>query len=364
MLKSLKIENCMCHKKSTIKFHKGVNMFVGLSEHGKSAIFNSLYKVMTNRPLGDEWRSWWGGDSKIKLKLDNGTVVYEKSKETNEKGQYTLITEDKETPFDAVGTTVPQDIIDVLRIDRKVNIQKQLERGVPIFLISESPGDVAKFFNKVAGLYKIDETRAAGKVDLKSTEQKYNTIEATIKEKKKDLKKYESVDSLLVKIERAEKIEKTIKENKTKEHAIINYLNDIDNLEYLIKEKENKLKTEEKIDKALKIQKEIKKIDLKRKDINFRLNNIKVSKNVIKKYQRNLKVSPKANKALKLLETVNTNKSKLITLQGQFNRLNLIITKIDSLRNAYKQVSNKFNSSMPRYCPLCGGGTGLLKHND
>jgi exonuclease SbcC len=344
----------MCHKKNIIEFHQGVNMFIGLSEHGKSAIFNSLYKVMTNRPLGDEWRSWWGGDSVIKLNLDKNSIIYEKSKKTNEKGQYTLINkEEDETTYDAVGTTVPQDIIDLLKIDRKINIQKQLERGVPIFLISESPGDVAKFFNKVAGLYKIDETRAAGKTDLKSTEQVYITIEAALKEKKDDLKKYDNVDSLMGMIKEAEKKGETINVNNNKRHTIMTHLDEIIGLRELIKEKEGVLKTENKIDEAINLKKEIKETEEQRIKIDYKLKQTRISKHKINKYQRSLKVSPKINKAVGLLETFNLSKSKLGVLNRQFIGLNSVITKIDTLHHTLSETALEFNKLMPEVCPLC-----------
>ncbi len=355
MLKSLIIENCMCHKKSIVKFHKGVNMFIGKSEHGKSAIFNSLYKVMTNRPLGDEWRSWWGGDSKIKLNLGDCNIVYEKSKKTKEKGQYTLINNEcEETSFDAVGTTVPQDIVDILKIDRKVNIQKQLERGVPIFLISESPGDVAKFFNKVAGLYKIDETIKAGKEDLKITENEYDTIKETITEKKVSLKQYNNVEMLLSKVTKAEKIKRKIDEGEYKVNTITVYLDNIHRLNKNIKQKENKLKTKDKINKALNISEHMESLNMEIFGIENNLEKIENSNHKIKKHTKNLKTVPKINEALKLVQKIKTNKVKLTALNHLNYTLNLTITKVDTLSISLKQTTVKFNKLMPTKCPLCG----------
>ena len=358
MLKSLRIKNCMCHENTNINFHKGMTVFIGKSEHGKSAIFNCLYKVMTNRPLGDEWRSWGGGDSLIELKAEKDVIVYKKGKSTQDKGIYTL----NDTDFQAVGTTVPEEITNVLKIDRKVNIQKQLERGVPIFLISESPGDVAKFFNKVSGLYKIDETIDAGKVDLKKTEKGYNLIKEQIEEKELELKKYQNVESLLLKITKAEKLEKEITQKKDLNHFIDGNLTTIEHLKVSIQEKENKLEVKSKINEATKTELKILKISKQTSDIENHLKLIKTKSTKIKKYQKKLKVSPKINKAFSLLKTINQIKSNLSVLDKQFTRLNLIITKTDTIGTALIIVALKFDKLMPGICPLCGENTSY-EHN-
>jgi len=140
--KSLTLKNWLCYKKAVFNFHPGVNMIIGPTDHGKSAMMDALHKVITNRPMGDEFQSWWGGETYIGLKLDNSLIRYKKEKQATY--QIKNLDTKKVITFTAFRATVPQEITDLLRMDRKINIQKQLEKKAPIFLLSENPADIAR----------------------------------------------------------------------------------------------------------------------------------------------------------------------------------------------------------------------------
>ena len=48
MIKSLHIQNFQSHKKTTLKFHKGINVVIGQSDSGKSAIIRALNWTINN----------------------------------------------------------------------------------------------------------------------------------------------------------------------------------------------------------------------------------------------------------------------------------------------------------------------------
>ena len=56
-LKSLSLENFESWESGFFEFHPGVNIFVGLSDTGKSAVLRALRLLMENKPTGDEYRS-------------------------------------------------------------------------------------------------------------------------------------------------------------------------------------------------------------------------------------------------------------------------------------------------------------------
>lgn len=156
MLTSLEINNFQSHKKSMLEFSTGMNVIVGRSDGGKSAIIRALRLVVENRPSGEAYRSNWGGDTSVTVTTQEGDVVTRKK--TNTKNSYTL----NETEFVAFKQDVPVEIQKALRIT-DLNIQSQMDSP---FLLSMSAGFAAVHFNKCGGLSIIDKSNAAIQRDI------------------------------------------------------------------------------------------------------------------------------------------------------------------------------------------------------
>lgn len=145
MIEKLTLKNFQSHKHSELEFAPGLNAIIGQSDSGKSALLRALRWIVTNRPSGDAFRSDWGGDTEATVQMAEGSITRYK----NDSGNGYLLEGSK---FQAIGTGVPDEIINTLAID-DVNIQQQLDRP---FLLDDSPGEVAQHFNRVARLDKID----------------------------------------------------------------------------------------------------------------------------------------------------------------------------------------------------------------
>jgi len=145
MITSLQISNFQSHKKTHLDFLPGVNAITGESDSGKSAIFRALLWVATNRPSGESFRSNWGGDTEVELKMDGGIVTRTRGKGVN---QYVL----NGQVMEGIGVDVPAEVAKLLDL-REVNIQHQLDSP---FLLSETAGEVARQLNAIANLDIID----------------------------------------------------------------------------------------------------------------------------------------------------------------------------------------------------------------
>ncbi len=182
-LKQLIIWNFQSHKETRVNFGPGVNAIIGQSDSGKTAILRALYWVLLNVPQGDDYRSDWGGDTEVTIKLSNGTRITRRK--TASKNQYMLQERgEEEMIFTSFGREVPDEIQRAHNISDR-NIQQQLD---PPFMLCETEGEVAKILNQVADLSIIDTSlsRADAKVrecmaDIKATgeslEGAYETLE-------------------------------------------------------------------------------------------------------------------------------------------------------------------------------------------
>lgn len=163
MLKTLKIENFQSHERTELHLHPGVNVICGRTDGGKSAILRAVRWVIENRPQGDEFRSWWGGDTKVAL-LTTDDVRVERGKGKSSNWYDLNIDEDDPLHFEAFGPSVPNEIIQALKLT-DVNFQWQHDRA---FLLSESAPEVARRLNKVARIEDIDAATTRGEAEKRA----------------------------------------------------------------------------------------------------------------------------------------------------------------------------------------------------
>lgn len=175
MIKSIELKNFQSHKDTRLDFHPGVNVIVGSSRSGKTAILRALNWNRYNKPAGLAFNSYWNRDKK-KQPIDafSSTVEFEDvSIDRNRSSELNgYISEDKR--YEALGQGIPEDVETLWNMS-EVNIQKQFDTP---FLISESAAEVARFFNKTIHLDKID-------VVLSNTESKRRKINSSILENSK-----------------------------------------------------------------------------------------------------------------------------------------------------------------------------------
>jgi exonuclease SbcC len=197
-IRSIHIGNFQSHKKSELDFHEGVNVIVGSSDSGKSAILRALRWVLQNRPTGESFRSNWGGQTDVTLVIDKGMEVVRLRNDTT--NGYRLGT----SGFDAIKTEVPQEIQQVLNMD-DTNCQWQHD---PPFLLTKTAGEVAAFFNRIARLDQIDKSTANVNSAIREIEQDVKHKEKDLEADQEKLKQFEPLERLEAEVEVLEELEK------------------------------------------------------------------------------------------------------------------------------------------------------------
>ncbi len=164
MITSIRLANFQSHKDTRLELHPGVNSIVGSSDSGKTAILRALYWAFNNRPVGTAFVSHWNrnksGDpvnpTAVSVSSADGwTVTRSRTKSFN---GYSI--EDNNRPateLEAVGTDVPNEVAARFNLT-EVNFQRQMDAH---FLLSETSGEVARFFNRIIRLDLIDRTLTA-----------------------------------------------------------------------------------------------------------------------------------------------------------------------------------------------------------
>lgn len=198
MINRIHIKNFQSHKESDLKLHPGVNIIVGSSDSGKTAVLRALKWLVWNRPGGDSFRSSWGGETKVTMYTEDEHGI----SRTKDKGvnQYALDAE----VFNAFGTDVPKEVKEILNIS-DINLQQQMDSP---FLLTSSPGEVAKHFNKIAHLDQIDTGLQNLQKWIREAESGRKYVSDYIDIVQEHLLKLKYLDDLEVDIESLEQVKK------------------------------------------------------------------------------------------------------------------------------------------------------------
>lgn len=342
MIKSIYLQNFQSHKDTTLEFSEGVNIIVGSSDSGKTAILRAIKWLTTNRPLGDAFRSNWGGETSVTLITDSDTIT--RSKDKAEK--YHL----NDTLFTAFKTEVPIEIIKALNMS-EINLQQQLDAP---FLLTESPGAVASHFNKVANLDKIDLAQSNIK---KWTNQLTNDVankSADIAQKEEELTTFDYLEKFEIDVEVLEEKEKQRIILSNNAYKLQVKIDDLDELTTLIEKEEEILTLESLLSKVLeKIENkeklkdtcvdlihflhEIEKVEVELDMMSELLSIEDPLLEILSKYEeRKILVGQQAG-LYRLMRNIQIGDKELIEAEDRYDKLH-----------------TKFADEFPDICPLCG----------
>lgn len=345
MIKSVKIKNFQSHRKTFLEFDKGVNVIVGATDSGKSAIIRALRWLVWNRPTGDAFCSTWGGNTHVSVETETHKIARNKGKENNY-----VVQQNNEEPieFKAFGTGTPTEVQEVLNIN-EINLQQQLDKP---FLLSDSPGQVAGFFNKIAGIDLIDSSIKSIQKEIRATTQNIVSLKGILDDETEELKKYDNLDTIETEIERLEKL-------KRKEVGLVRRGRELFALVYNLKEIDeeiaeiNKLRKYEKRVDSLIAKIEQRNILLaKRNGLNFLISKYEKQGEKLAEYGKLMALDKQLTPILQNIAKKGLLQGKLATLKGwvgKYNRLTDSITQ-----TGLKQAELNKQYSEIEICPFCG----------
>lgn len=356
MIESVSIQNFQSHKNTTLQFCNGVNVIIGSSDSGKSAIIRALNWVINNRPTGDSFRSSWGGDTSVFVLLgDRGVERIKTDKDNLYRITYDIeaammgavdVTED----FRAIGTDVPKEVQTILRFD-PLNIQYQMDAP---FLLSWSSGEVARILNSVTKLDDIDRALSGiesrrrrvasdlnSKSDLLDQAQARLMQFANLPELENKMKKLVMISNDLDKLTKESALITGLIGSIEETNAQLNAFSDLDKIENKFQELRGiKDALTSDIQKVTSIQDILEKVA----DVEFK----------IEACDSILSVSSKVDEAVQVLEEISNAKKKYEVLSGLISNIHTITDSIDSTAECLDIYQKEFDDLMPDTCPLCG----------
>lgn len=374
------LENFQSHKYSELEFDNSLNVIVGPSDEGKSAIIRGVKWALFNEPSGDYFIREGESECSVTLIFSDKTKI--KRYRSKSKNLYYLYdSHGKETIFEGFGTKVPNEIIESINIKEiyldgkqsaSVNISDQLDGP---FLLSEKTSIRANAIGRLVGVHYVDEAVSDTLKDIRNLNLiKKNTLEQ-LDTNEEELKKYDYLDELGNTINRLEYMANSIKEHEikvkrltlistkldnlikdiTETQSILTQLNKIDYIDDIINKLNDKISAYIYISNKLKSLSDIKKstyynynIINKTNDLEYiQLNSYKLEKDVrnmaklenlnyrFKFIKRNIDYNKKIYEELENIHLVSDN---IIVIDNQYQKLETFKAIKNNITEIHKRI--------------------------
>ncbi|MDO5716697.1 MAG: AAA family ATPase [Tissierellia bacterium] len=330
-IQSIELHNFQSHENTFLEFHPGVNVIVGASDVGKSAIIRALKWVFFNEPRGDFFMRHGTNSVSVKITYSDGTTICRK-REKNFNG-YEITRNGETEKYQGFGIDVPQEVKDITGVEKfalaeddqfTVNFQSQLEGT---FLLSETASKKAKAIGAISGVNIIDEaTRKAIRLQdgAKSRKKDLETEKETLEKRLLDFSKVDEdrkrLNELSDWFQVLEKKDKTSNEYK---HLLKEY---VYTLEFI--ERGNKY-----LEKFVGLDEyETSFYDLQKKYNTYTmLNNLKDNKTRVEKEENHLTILKEQLKHIPQIENVSGN---LERITSNYRQLTTSKCHFDSINHA------------------------------
>jgi len=344
MLKSLHLKNVQSHKDTYLEFSPGVNIIIGPSDSGKTAILRALRWLIWNRPQGDVIRRRQGGETSVEVVLDDEIVV--KRIKDNKQDQYVL----NDYVFKAFKSEVPEEVLKALNID-VINLQRQLDAP---FLLSETPGVVAQHFNRVANLDVIDVSLQRINSEIRELSQNLKFYEQEKTKLTSELEQYDYVDKLSMEVEVLEELGKANTDLRSKLGNLSRIIHTISHNEEEIEKMSYVVEIEGLLNNVLDRISEHEAMKERLERLKGILAKIE-STNEQMKYERTLvSMEGSLSAIISDIQKVEELHEHLMEFEEKIAEIENVESEIERYEMMVKEKMELFEREMPDVCPLCG----------
>jgi len=361
-IKKLFLRNFQKHSKLDLSFSNDVNILYGASDCGKSCIRRAIEWNLFSESISGI-RKEGSKQTSVNIIFDNGIELERiKSASIN---RYILRKNGEEKVYDAIGRSMPEEILDVINIkpitidDQEINlnISRQLD---PPFLLGKiySGSFRMKLFNKLTGNDLLDKVLKSFSKDLRQinideknyTEQlendkiKFETVdkEYEIKQKQYDILNYK-FNKLKKKQERLDKLNELIEKITEIRSDKMSVNTDLDNIQDIDINIVTTLKAQiDRYSKLVDLKNILKTTKIEQKDISSDLTKII-------DYSPNMDDLRGKIKRLDTLKLI-SNRVKSINMDKKSETVELeeVTKNLEKSEIQYKQIFDKLD-----ICPIC-----------
>ena len=195
-IKQVKLINFQDHKETTVDFTEGVNLIVGSSDAGKSAILRAVNFVFQNDLRGNSFIRVGTTECSVTIVFSDGVEITRvKSTDVN---NYILKDENEELHvFSKVASTVPEQIQKYLGnppLDDKKRPIAYADQMANLFLVDLNSSDLPRTLSELTGIQHLQTAAETLGKNARSFDRSIKERNDKIKKLNDDLVQYQYVD--------------------------------------------------------------------------------------------------------------------------------------------------------------------------
>lgn len=161
-IKQVQLHNFESHKDTVMDFDDGLNIIIGTSNFGKSAIFRGILWATDNSPLGNDFITKGEKDCFVRVTYSDGSYI-ERGRTQKESGYYTTCdsTGVKNT-YKGFANNVPVEVDNIhqmpkVQITKDINVHLNCSSQFePPFLMTATPAVKASAIGRITGTHIVD----------------------------------------------------------------------------------------------------------------------------------------------------------------------------------------------------------------
>ncbi len=217
---AVRLENFQSHLDTYIEFSEGLNVIVGQSDSGKTAILRGIRWVLYNQPRGTDFIRIGADFVRVTVKFDHSlTIIRER---TSSKNRYIIRNGEDELILEGFGVHVPKEVLEAhgmshLRIDQDTELAIHLSQQLDgPFLLEQTNVARAKTLGRISGAHYLDMAIRDTTKDLSQLNQRVRQEEVEIERLQEKLERYEQLDQMKKQLDLSEQKLTVLKANDEK----------------------------------------------------------------------------------------------------------------------------------------------------
>lgn len=363
MIKSIKIRNFQALSNLELELSPRVNVIHGQSDSGKTAVIRALNWVIDNKPNGFEFRRDPRKNQQGKKPLGKkvGTecsIVIEEGEITRLRNEATgedafngyILPDDSER--EALKGEVPEEVSRLLNISR-YNIQMQHD---PIFMLTDSPGEVARKINEITRMDVIDVVRKRCDGIISEAKTQMDLLSKQIDEEQEQLNQLGYLEDVNKRVTELEQLDKQLKAVEIKLQSIGKLINEIEVISYGIEVLEDWLSAEEPLVELLELIEQYNNVNDRHSRLTRLVQEIKVLEEQIEDDEYIIKLKPQIDNLTKDLD-------RYYEIEDKIDDIYDVICEIEGLTSECVIIQKRVLDSQSKYielireageCPVCG----------
>lgn len=209
------IENFQSHERSEFRFAPGLNVIIGPSDNGKSAVLRAIRWALYNEPRGTDFVRSGTRECRVTVTMSDGTEIVRELQVRPSGGaarsRYIVrVPGEEQQLFEGFGTEVPAEVVRahgmpqvLLDTDKRVVLSFGSQLEGP-FLMAETGSLRARAIGRLLGVHVVDAAMRNTQKDLRTVKGEVGRLEQQLERYDQELTQYDDIPEQELRLERAE----------------------------------------------------------------------------------------------------------------------------------------------------------------